>query len=311
LLYSGDEDFFDGNAQSVSEEEQAHGSCDKVEEGKAPKNCISEPIMPKDSILNSHLNLSGIIMRDILGKNVHLFSKCALVQDLPGLTFFKDGTKVERPAGTHPGADSAIKSGREVFLCPQNRPLGIGKTYLVVGVVPNTKSHFHSNVILLERKDQTNLKGDQPTSFKAVPLKFVAKVPGGLEFDQTKHLLDNITEELHGFFQSVSGKQGCLTDHDVLQGRGKRVPSTANKPFQNDAVATAQSPFPKFQSRKQTVQQKQLTEVTPPPMKRLQLFVETKMNQLSAALKRQPAKTCAKCCKLEVEIIIICSSSTT
>jgi hypothetical protein len=151
--------------------------------------------------------------------------------------------------------------------------------------------------------------------FHAVPLKFVGRVPGGVEFDQTKVKLDVVSSDLSSFLEQCKSGRTSLGDHDLCELKLKQTSGVSKPSTRRQGAAKAQSSLerahevvvqpPKggFRSASEgTVEA--VTASTSTAINRLHTALDTKLNQINISIKKQLSeKKCAKCSKYEGQIL--------
>ena len=153
----------------------------------------------------------------MLFRSFSQYGTCELVQNLDSLTYF-NGELVERLAG----GDSVLRPGQEVFACTRSRPLGIGKTFLIVGILlSNRKTPLLNHVLLMDQGSldllEKGVSGIEQSVVRVCPIKYVGKVPGGKAMDTTQPLIEKYLLLCSDFFSTLQKGAHDLSEFDLAK----------------------------------------------------------------------------------------------
>lgn len=236
-----------------------------------------------------------------LGYRVPFFLKMVLNRAFPALG------PVDRPPGTE------FRPGDEVFLCPKNRPLAKGRTFIIVGFFLENKKHpDYASVVLLDEEASLTYRAHQSTNeelgqvFRVCPVKFVGHSPHGRHIDTTGTLLDSNIMLFQSFISNVALASSGLQAFDFLQMQVKSNPDGSKAG--NVSRTRGKSKLPTTNQVKQQEVDSPLTspsnkrgklsnfETTPAYAKR----IEKKLDVLLAS--RDPNKNMQQLTKLQTHV---------
>lgn len=174
-----------------------------------------------------------------------IFTKCTL-NSLWDPCVYDAGQTVERPAGF------VFRTGQEVFVCGAHRPNSLKAVFLLMGIVKHPENkHLYSSAILFSPSVE---KRTPLEMFKAVPLIYVARLPGGRASPQTDEDMTEANQMIIPFFAEVLKSGKPLQQFDIAPPEKMKRHSTRSSSASEGSIT-----FP----------QKKGTATFPPPTKLL------------------------------------------